>query len=128
LPRGRIFFLALSCKSLAGLILVGTLEWAHQVATPVAALLIGASATHLLHRGAEHVSLPDGSVGNAPASMRGADSESGDSRKPVRVESRTPSDSHIDVREGNSGRSRGRGAQAMPSTGVEALDGLEVSE
>jgi len=60
LPRFSIFCLALCCKTLTGLVLVGVLAAGHQVATPLTALLLGAAATNLLHRAAKQVPLPYG--------------------------------------------------------------------
>jgi hypothetical protein len=62
LPDAPIFALAITCKALTGLVLVGALSAGGQVQTPLTALLLGAAATDLLQRAAAQVSLPDGSV------------------------------------------------------------------
>jgi len=60
LPRLPIFGLAVFLKSATGLVLVGALATGGQVTTPATALLLGAAATDLVRRGAQQVSLPDG--------------------------------------------------------------------
>ena len=58
LPRLPIFFLAVACKVVAGVVLVGALAIGGQVASPLTALLLGAGATNLLQRSTEQVALP----------------------------------------------------------------------